>query len=169
MKRRNPTRQGLTLIELMIVLVILVGLMAIVGPRVLGTQRKADIRTAQAQIGSINSALKMYAVDMKTYPSTEEGLALLVESPEDERLAKNWDGPYLDGNLPVDPWGNEFQYEFGDEESEDAPDFPLVYSLGPDGQPNSSDDVGNVSKEDAGGDEGSSKGSSSRSRRSTKE
>jgi general secretion pathway protein G len=111
----------------------------------------------------------MYAVDMKTYPATEEGLALLVESPEDERLAKNWDGPYLDGDLPVDPWGNEFQYEFGDEESEDAPDFPLVYSLGPDGQPNTSDDVGNVSKDEAGGDEGSSKSSSSRSRRSTKE
>jgi prepilin-type N-terminal cleavage/methylation domain-containing protein len=56
--KRN-TRRGLTLLELMIVLIILVGLIAIVGPRLLGTQKKADIRTAQAQIGNLASALKL--------------------------------------------------------------------------------------------------------------
>ncbi len=92
MKRNSGLRRGLTLLELMIVLVILVGIIALVGPRVLGTQKKADIRTAQAQIGNLESALKMFAVDMKTFPTTEEGLKLLVEAPEDEALAKNWDG-----------------------------------------------------------------------------
>jgi len=82
------TRQGLTLLELMIVLIILVGLIAIVGPRLLGTQKKADIRTAQAQIGNLASALKMYAVDMKSFPLTEEGLNVLISAPEDEALAK---------------------------------------------------------------------------------
>jgi len=72
MKRQN--RKGLTLLELMIVLIILVGLIALVGPRLLGTQKKADIRTAQAQIGNLASALKMYVVDMKSFPLTEEGL-----------------------------------------------------------------------------------------------
>ncbi len=94
---KKQTRRGLTLLELMIVLIILVGLMAIVGPRLLGTQKKADVRTAQAQIGNLVSALKQYAVDMKTYPTTEEGLALLIGPPEDEALAKSWDGPYLEG------------------------------------------------------------------------
>ncbi|MBL8873986.1 MAG: type II secretion system major pseudopilin GspG, partial [Planctomycetaceae bacterium] len=105
MKRAaSRSRQGLTLLELMIVLIILVGLIALVGPRLLGSQKKADIRTAQVQVGNLVSALKMYAVDMKTYPTTEEGLQLLVKAPEDEQLARNWSGPYIEGSkLPIDP------------------------------------------------------------------
>jgi general secretion pathway protein G len=145
MKRKQ--RKGLTLLELMIVLIILVGLIAIVGPRLLGTQKKADIRTAQAQIGNLASALKMYAVDMKSFPLTEEGLQLLVAAPEDEALAKNWDGPYIEGGkLPRDPWGSEFQYEFetsDSEESKGTDSFPRIFSLGPDRQPGTSDDICN--------------------------
>ena len=144
---RRKLRRGLTLLELMIVLIILVGLMAIVGPRLLGTQQKADIRTAQAQIGNLASALKMYAADMKIFPSTEEGLDLLVKAPEDEGLARNWDGPYIEGGkLPIDPWGNTFQYEYGateDEAQASAVDFPRIFSVGPDRQPGTGDDIGN--------------------------
>lgn len=146
---RHSTRRGLTLLELMIVLIILVGLMAIVGPRLLGTQKKADIRTAQAQIGNLIASLKMYAADMKTFPLTEEGLNLLVNAPEDEAIARNWDGPYVEGGkLPVDPWGSAFQYEFGTENTgEDGSgkksnaDFPRIFSVGPDRQPGTSDDI----------------------------
>jgi general secretion pathway protein G len=140
-------RRGLTLLELMIVLIILVGLMAIVGPRLLGTQQKADVRTAQAQVGNLASALKMYAADMKIFPSTEEGLELLVTAPDDEALARNWDGPYIEGGkLPLDPWGGAFQYEYGasDESSEATThDFPRIFSMGPDRQPSTADDIGN--------------------------
>ena len=150
MKRKQ--RKGLTLLELMIVLIILVGLIAIVGPRLLGTQKKADIRTAQAQIGNLASALKMYAVDMKSFPLTEERLQLLVAAPEDEALAKNWDGPYIEGGkLPRDPWGSEFQYEFETSESEDSKgtdSFPRIFSLGPDRQPGTADDISNQAASD---------------------
>lgn len=155
--KKRPTarkqRQGLTLLELMIVLIILVGLMAIVGPRLLGSQRKADIRTAKVQIGNLESALKMYVVDMKIYPSTDEGLELLLSAPEDERLARKWAGPYIDGNeLPLDPWGNEFEYEFDAADGEgDAPDFPRIISAGPDGQMDTDDDISN---QVGGGEEG---------------
>jgi len=145
------TRQGLTLLELMIVLIILVGLIAIVGPRLLGTQKKADIRTAQAQIGNLASALKMYAVDMKSFPLTEEGLNVLISAPEDEALAKNWDGPYIEGGkLPKDPWGSDFQYEFetSDSDSKSTDSFPRIFSLGPDRQPGTSDDVSNQAASD---------------------
>jgi general secretion pathway protein G len=126
----------------MIVLIILVGLIALVGPRLLGSQKKADIRTAQVQIGNLVSALKMYAVDMKTYPSTEDGLQMLIKGPEDERLARNWSGPYIEGSkLPIDPWGNDFQYEFGTEEG--SSDFPRIFSMGPDGQAGIEDDIAN--------------------------
>jgi general secretion pathway protein G len=137
----------------MIVLVILVGIIALVGPRVLGTQKKADIRTAQAQIGNLESALKMFAVDMKTFPTTEEGLALLVEAPEDEALAKNWDGPYIEGGkLPKDPWGSDFEYEYETESTEESSSagagsstdtLPRIFSIGPDRKRDTSDDIGN--------------------------
>jgi len=152
MKKQNY-RKGLTLLELMIVLVILVGIIALVGPRVLGTQKKADIRTAQAQIGNLESALKMFAVDMKTFPTTEEGLALLVEAPEDEALAKNWDGPYIEGGkLPKDPWGSDFEYEYETETTEESSSagagsstdtLPRIFSIGPDRKRDTSDDIGN--------------------------
>jgi general secretion pathway protein G len=144
--RRRQIRRGLTLLELMIVLIILVGLMAIVGPRLLGTQQKADVRTAQAQIGNLGSALKMYAVDMKSFPTTEEGLEMLVSPPDDEALARNWDGPYIEGgDLPLDPWGSQFEYEYNPGESQDetAIDFPVITSPGPDRQSGTDDDISN--------------------------
>lgn len=150
-KATMRSRRGLTLLELMIVLIILVGLIAIVGPRLLGTQKKADIRTAQAQIGNLASALKMYAVDMKSFPLTEEGLNALVSAPEDEGLAKNWDGPYIEGGkLPKDPWGGDFQYEFeaSDSDSKSTDSFPRIFSAGPDRQPGTSDDVSNQAASD---------------------
>jgi general secretion pathway protein G len=159
-------RQGLTLLELMIVLIILVGLIAMVGPRLLGTQKKADIRTAQVQIGNLVSALKSYAVDMKSFPLTEEGLEALVTAPEDEAIAKNWDGPYLEGGkLPKDPWGSDFQYEYeaaeaSDNKSDASDDFPRIVSLGPDRQPNTSDDISNQASDKEESDGSSSKRSS---------
>jgi len=151
MKRYHNLRRGLTLLELMIVLIILVGLMAIVGPRLLGSQQKADIRTTEAQIGNLTSALKMYVVDMKVFPSTEEGLAALVQAPDDERLARKWAGPYIEGTqIPLDPWGNEFQYEYdlGEGGSDGVRhDLPRIFSPGPDGQPGTADDISNRSAE----------------------
>ena len=150
---KRSTRRGLTLLELMIVLIILVGLIALVGPRLLGTQKKADIRTTQAQIGNLASALKMYFVDMKSFPLTEEGLNVLVSAPEDEALAKNWDGPYIEGGkLPKDPWGSDFQYEFEASESSDSTStdsLPRIFSLGPDRQPGTADDVSNQAASDS--------------------
>ncbi len=158
-RNSRPSRNGLTLLELMIVLIILVGLIAIVGPRLLGSQKKADVRTAQVQIGNLASALKMYAVDMKSFPLTEEGLELLVKPPEDEALGKQWDGPYIEGGkLPKDPWGSDFQYEYiTDSTSSDSrssgsksqsADVPRIFSLGPDRQPGTSDDISNQAQAD---------------------
>lgn len=168
-KMRKGTRRGLTLLELMIVLIILVGLMAIAGPRLLGSQKKADIRTTEAQIGNLVSALKMYVVDMKVYPSTEDGLKALLQAPEDERLARKWAGPYLEADkLPLDPWGNEFQYEYDSVEGEGdvssdsgsaVPDFPRIFSFGPDGQGGTGDDIANRSADGAAEDDSMSESS----------
>ncbi len=139
-KRRR--RQAFTLLELMIVLVILVLLFAMVGPRLLGSQRKADIKAATTQIGNLESALNLYAVDMRTFPSTEDGLQALIAAPSDERAARKWDGPYLDDDvLPVDPWDNEYAYEYPP--SHNRRDFPDIWSMGPDGEADTDDDIVN--------------------------
>lgn len=163
---KKMNRSGLSLLEVMIVLIILVGLMAVVGPRLLGTQKKADIRTAQLQIGNVVSALKLYSADMRGFPNTEEGLEMLIRAPEDEALARNWSGPYLeDGKLPVDPWGSPLQYEYetadagGDDSSAESStgegvvaDFPRIFSLGPDRQPGTADDISNQAAESEDGE-----------------
>src|SRR6056297_2794306 len=146
-RRRSSERSGFTLLELMIVLIILVGLIAMVGPRLLGSQEKADIRTTEVQIGNLASALKMYVVDMKVFPATEDGLDALLKAPDDERLARKWAGPYIDGSkLPLDPWGNDFEYEFDTVEGggdNPQPAFPRIFSAGPDAQAGTDDDIAN--------------------------
>ena len=131
MRARSP-RAGLTLLELMIVLIILVMLFAIAGPRLLGSQKKADIRVTKAQIGNFESALKIYYTDMRSYPSTEEGLNALIKAPTDEAKARKWDAEgYLDDEvIPADPWGNAYVYEYlGAQDG--ARDFPRIRSAGP--------------------------------------
>ena len=141
---RKHHHRGLTLLELMIVLVILVGLIAMVGPRLLGTQAKADIKTTKTQIANLEAALKMYKVDMRTFPSTEDGLLALLKAPADENKARKWDGPYLDDEIiPGDSWDNAFVYEYLPPQPPATRDFPRLSSLGPDGLPNTEDDIVN--------------------------
>jgi general secretion pathway protein G len=126
----------------MIVLVILVLLFAMVGPRLLGSQKKADIKAARVQIENLEQALELYAVDMRTFPTTEDGLKGLLEAPSDEVKARKWDGPYLDDDvLPIDPWDNPFEYEYPSENQQR--DFPAIWSRGPDGELDTDDDIVN--------------------------
>lgn len=137
-------RSGMTLLEILIVLSILAVLIAIIAPRILGSQKIADVKATKLQVSNIEQALKLYAADCRTFPQTEEGLAALMSKPADEKRAKNWDGPYFDGETsPVDPWDNEFKYEYPP--SHGKRDFPDIWSLGPDGEENTEDDIVNWS------------------------
>ena len=129
--------------EMLIVLGILVMLVALVAPRFLGAAKKADIQTAQTQIGLFRGALEKYALDTKNFPATEEGLRALFEPPaeSEESSVSGWEGPYMDGEVPKDPWGNEFQYAYPPERG--TRDFPDIWSLGPDGEDNTEDDITN--------------------------
>jgi general secretion pathway protein G len=150
---RNPQqRGGFTLIEMLVVLAILVLLMSMVGPRILGSREKADISSTKTQIGMFRGSLEQYNLDTRSYPSTEEGLVALVEAPADEEEGtSNWDGPYISkSEIPKDPWGNDYQYEFPPEHGKG--DFPDIWSYGPDGEDNTDDDITNWTKEE--GEEG---------------
>lgn len=152
-------RSGMSLLEILIVLSILAVLIAIIAPRILGSQKKADIKATRLQISNIEEALKLYAADNRTFPNTEEGLLAMMEKPSDEKRAKNWDGPYFDGEgAPVDPWGNEFSYEYPP--TQGKRDFPDIWSSGPDGEQNNEDDITNWTSSDGqGGSKDDSTGS----------
>jgi general secretion pathway protein G len=99
-----------TLVEIMVVVVILGILAATIIPQFIGTTHDAKISAAKADVSELESAIERFNVHMDRYPSTEEGLKVLVDPPSGED-AKNWRGPYVK-QLREDPWGNAIQYRY---------------------------------------------------------
>lgn len=107
MRKRHS---GFTLIEVMIVIVILGVLAALIVPKVMGRPDEARMAAAKQDIFTIMQSLKLYKLDNRRYPTTEQGLAALVQKPSQAPLPQNWSaGGYLE-RLPNDPWGQPYQY-----------------------------------------------------------
>ena len=124
---KNRKETGFTLLELLVVLGIIAMLAGIVGPQVMKHMGESKIKAAKVQIEDLSATLDMYKLDLGNYPTSEEGLKALIESPDS---AKRWNGPYLrKSKVPLDPWQNEYKYVFPGEHGK----FDL-YSLGADGK-----------------------------------
>ena len=108
-KARAGRSAGFTLIELMVVLVILGLLAGLVGPRLFGKVDQSKVQTAQTQIKMLRGALQAYRLDIGRYPNSAEGLAALMRAPAE--VAAFWSGPYLEDELPLDPWRAPYRYE----------------------------------------------------------
>lgn len=108
---RHRNERGFTLIELLIVMVILVLLASLVGPRLFGQLGAAKGKAARAQIEMMGAALDSYRLDMSNYPSTEQGVTALFVKPVDPVAAAIWRGPYLKKPVERDPWGNNYVYK----------------------------------------------------------
>jgi len=101
---------GFSLLELMVVVVILSVLALVIVPRVIDRPDQARMVRARTDLGAISSAVKFYRLDNFRYPTTEQGLAALVNPPGSAPLAPNWAaGGYID-QLPKDPWGQLYNY-----------------------------------------------------------
>ena len=122
-----PGRKGFTLLELLVVIVIIGLLAGYVAPRYFSQVGKSEIQVARAQIESIDKALDQYRLDLRRYPSAEEGLQALTAKPDN---APGWSGPYLKKSLPTDPWGHPYVYRIPGQKGE----FEL-FSYGRDGKP----------------------------------
>ena len=126
---RRACAPGWSLLELMVVLVIIGLLAGLVGPRVLAFLERGEVSAAEQQAKNLEQALLTYRMDVGRFPTTEQGLAALVKAPAE--YANHWQGPYLDGAVPNDPWHNPYRYE----QRRDALRGYVLYSMGADGAP----------------------------------
>ena len=137
-RRQNRNRrQGFTLIEIMVVVVILGILAAAVAPKIIGRTDDAKVARAKNDVATLSSQLEQFYLDMGRYPTTEEGLQLLITAPENEETGGNWKGPYLRKKVTTDPWGNEFFYESPGSVNTDSYDLT---SFGADGEEGGGED-----------------------------
>lgn len=128
--------RGFTLLELLVVLVVLGLLVSIVGPKYFSQLGKSEAKAAGAQIASLAKALDLYRLDVGSYPPGAAGLIALNANPGSE---PKWKGPYLQKEVPADPWGRPYLYKSPGEHG----DYDLV-SLGKDGRPGGSDENADI-------------------------
>ncbi|HDZ08711.1 type II secretion system major pseudopilin GspG [Pseudohongiella sp.] len=114
-------QRGFTIIELLIVMAILGMLAVMVAPNLFNQADSARRDAVLSQISSLGSALDAYRLDIGQYPDSLDGLV------RDTSGRSTWNGPYIRGELPVDPWGNDYQYE------SEGRDYTLM-SYGADGR-----------------------------------
>ncbi len=127
-RTRRSRQAGITLIELMVVLVIIGLFAALVGPSLFKRADTARVTAARTQIQNFMTALGNYKLDTGTFPTTDQGLQALRVRPQD---VTQWAGPYMPQEIPKDPWGRDFAYKFPGEHG----DEPDIICYGQDGQP----------------------------------
>lgn len=142
MSPSRPVRAaGFTLIEVMVVIVILGVLAALIVPKVMSRPDEARVVAARQDVATLTQALKLYRLDNRVYPTTEQGLQALIARPVAAPVPPAWKaGGYVE-RLPLDPWGQPYQYLNPGVRGEVD-----VYSLGADGAPGGDGvnaDVGN--------------------------
>lgn len=142
MKKRTRSRlsRGFTLMEILIVIALLGGIIAIVVVNlgdIYGTQT-AEIEKTKVKT-SFDLPLQRYRMNVGALPSTDEGLKALLAAPEGK--ADRWKGPYLkDDKALVDSFGKPYGYRYPGTHNTTGYD---LWSFGPDQQDGTADDIGN--------------------------
>lgn len=109
MKHPIPLRAGFSLIELLIVIVILGGLVAVVAPGLMDSADQAKRDTLCVEMHKLGERFDMFKLDNGLYPDTEEGFEALLSNPDAEKYPNYRAKPYLK-KLPTDAWKSPFVY-----------------------------------------------------------
>lgn len=126
-------KTGFTLIELMIVVIIIAALAAMVAPNLIGRSDEAKAKIAQGDLASLDTTLKLYRLDKGSYPTSEQGLDVLLAVPGPGRE------PYLEKS-PMDPWQHKYLYRCPGVHRPTSYDLS---SMGRDGKEGTEDDIKN--------------------------
>jgi general secretion pathway protein G len=119
----------------LVILMIMASLTVLaIGPRL----KEAHIKSAQAEIGLLKTPIGSYQLDVGSLPTTAQGLDALRHRPADLPDPTKWRGPYIDNDVPLDPWGHPYNYVCPGTRNPDSYD---VWSLGP--QDGSQGEIGN--------------------------
>ena len=113
MFKRLNGKHGMSLVEIMIVIVIMGTIAALVGRNVISRLEQSKVQTTKLQMEGFKSALQDYYLDNNSYPTTEQGLKALIKAPTTDPVPANYNPEgYLKGKeLPKDAWGQEFLYD----------------------------------------------------------
>lgn len=141
--QQRPIAQisGFTLIEVMVVVVILGILAAIIVPKIMSRPEQARIVKVKQDILAIQSALDLYKLDNGIYPTTDQGLQALINKPTSAPEPRSWKADGYLQDIPVDPWGQAYQYLNDNEKLR-------VFSYGPSGK-DSNNPIGNWNMREA--------------------
>ncbi|GGE42841.1 type II secretion system protein GspG [Marinicauda pacifica] len=137
--RKRKSERGVTLTEMMVVIVIIGLLSTIVVVNVLPLLGGAREDKVRADLATLEGSLTTFYATYGRYPSTDEGLEALVNPPEDDRVSARYAEEGFIQRLPDDPWGNAYQYLSPGEHGR----FD-VYSLGADGRPGGEGDNADI-------------------------
>jgi len=141
--KRSPTRRrrdGFTLIEVLLVLAILVVISSLGVLTFDGIRDNANVKAAGLMTIALENGLDLYKNDVRSYPSTAQGLEALRTAPSGLNRPERWAGPYLKQNATLlDPWDNPYQYEY-----DDSTRTIRIWSAGLDGVNGTDDDIDNL-------------------------
>ena len=107
--KRAP-RAGLTLVEMIVVLAIIALVAVLIVPSVIGRPDEARVTVAKTDLKTIAAALRIYRLDNGDYPTTEQGLAALVERPTAPPEPRAWASDGYLPEMPTDPWNRPYIY-----------------------------------------------------------
>ena len=131
MKPFKNSSQGMTLIEIVLVMALIIGLMTVVIIQIDTNLKRGREDQTRMTFEVIKQKMMLYRVDNGTYPKTEEGLEALISKPAG---ASKWRGPYLEDESILDAWRQPISY------SRSAKGFCLE-SAGDDGEAGNGDDI----------------------------
>lgn len=131
MLNRVKNSKGFTLVEMLVVMMIIGLLAGLIGPRLFTRVDDSKVKSTQVQIKMIKGALETMRLDIGRFPTAEEGLTILSTAPKEQRLIPLWRGPYLDDEVPLDPWGSPYRFSLPGRKGQPF----ALYSLGADGKP----------------------------------